>query len=226
MKKRFKKIFMSSLVATMAITSMISLSGCASKTVSGTFSLKISQNIDSEDYNQEYDEDIANKLYAGRLLGTQTSETDVTLEIKDGKYTLTKEAYMIDHKDDGFDFLLTYKGDYTDNGDGTVTLNVPTSSTRSWCISDLFAETADTFVGKMPKVEYPTKTSAREGLTKDTVTSEEDNTINYFFNTSYVNYSTDEKTGELVEAKPQTITLNKENKTIEPYGTITTYVAQ
>lgn len=226
MRKTLKRFIVTTLFATMTIAVMATLSGCASKKVSGTFTLKMSQNVDSEDYNQAYDEGIKEKLYAGTLLGTQTSETDDTLVLKDGNYTLTKEAYMIDHKTDGFDFVMEYKGSYTDNGDGTVTLEVPTSSSRSWYCSDYFVETINTFVGTMAKVEYPTKATASEGVTTETVTNDKDNTINYFFNTAYVNYSTDATSGKLVEAVPQTITLDTKSKSFAEYGTLTTYVTE
>ena len=217
MRKKLKRFITTLLFATMTFAVMVNLAGCSPKEVSGTFSLKMSQNLDSENHNQAYDEGIKDKIYAGTLLGTQTSQTDDTLELKDGKYTLTKEAYMIDHREDGFNFVLVYKGEFKDNKDGTVTLAVPTSATRLWYCSDLFITTMDTYVGKMPKLEYPTKKTASEGLAKTTVTSDQDKTINYFFNTCYVNYFLD-ASSKLVEAQPQTVTIDTKNKTLAEYG--------
>ena len=64
----------------------------------GTYTITMTEDLDSEHYNEYYANNIMSCLYGGMLLSTQTTTTVVTLELdkENGTYKLIKDAYMGD----------------------------------------------------------------------------------------------------------------------------------
>ena len=108
----------------------------------------MSSDLDSEYYDEYFEQNASSCLYGGMLLSTQTPNTyvDLTLDPETSTYKLEKDAFMYSngvggtHADtDGFEFYLTFEGEYVANEDGTYELKVPTKATRYWFIVQLFA---------------------------------------------------------------------------------------
>ena len=147
----------------------------------GTYTITMTEDLDSENYNEYYANNIMSCLYGGMLLSTQTTTTVVTLELdkENGTYKLIKDAYMGDMfggtATDGFEFYLTFEGTYTDNHDGTIVLNAPTSGTRYWFIVDLFVAYFDQMAGM--GLNYPGCAKPSDALTVDKVYSETEQAV-------------------------------------------------
>ncbi len=169
----------------------------------GTYSITMTEDLDSENYNEYYANNINNCLYGGMLLSTQTTTTIVTLELNKeaGTYKLIKDAYMGDQFGgtalDGFEFYLTFEGTYTDNHDGTVVLNAPTSGTRYWFIVDLFAAYFDQ-LGAMMGLNYPGCAKPSDAITVERVYSETEQAVDADGNLMWTDEQQTDENGNLL----------------------------
>lgn len=120
------------LALTMAGMMLVSLAGCGSGSSGAkTYTISYNSNFNAAempDY-QFMRENNVFIMYDARIYD------DITLELNGDTYTLTAESYTSDgenryEKGDGNDIAMSVKtvasGSYTDNGDGTVTIDTPT----------------------------------------------------------------------------------------------------
>lgn len=121
------------LALTMTGLMLVSLAGCgAGSSEAKTYTVSYNSNFNAAempDY-QFMKQNNASIMYDARIYD------DITLELSGDTYTLTAESYTSDgesryQKGDGNDIAMSIKtvasGSYTDNGDGTVTIDTPTA---------------------------------------------------------------------------------------------------
>ncbi len=171
----------------------------------GTYALIMTDDLDSENYNEYYANNTASCLYAGMLLSTQGTVTSVTLELdKDnGTYKLIKNAHTADLPgggtstgEAGAEFYLTFEGTYTDNHDGTIVLNTPIAGTRHWVMDDLFATYFDqmTFMG----TSYPGFAKPSDAITAEKVYSETEQAVDADGNLLWTDEQVTDENGNLL----------------------------
>lgn len=135
-KQRFAKEnaqMKKTLALTMTGLMMVALAGCgASSSEAKTYTVSYNSNFNAAEM-PDYQFMKANNafiMYDARIYD------DITLELSGDTYTLTAESYTSDgenrfEKGDGNDIAMSVKtvasGSYTDNGDGTVTIDTPTA---------------------------------------------------------------------------------------------------
>ena len=121
------------LALTMTGLMLVSLAGCgAGSTETKTYTVSYNSNFNAAEM-PDYQFMKANNafiMYDARIYD------DITLELSGDAYTLTAESYTSDgenryQKGDGNEIAMSIKtvasGSYTDNGDGTVTIDTPTA---------------------------------------------------------------------------------------------------
>lgn len=105
--------------------------------------------LDSDDYDEEFANNVSKFIYAGTLLNNENPNlfVDLTLDPETMTYKLEKDTFRNEpvskgktvEEVDGFEFYVTFEGEYVDNEDGSYVLQVPTKATRYWFVSQLFA---------------------------------------------------------------------------------------
>lgn len=121
------------LALTMTGLMLVSLAGCgAGSAKTKTYTVSYNSNFNAAEM-PDYQFMKANNafiMYDARIYD------DITLELSGDAYTLTAESYTSDgenryQKGDGNEIAMSIKtvasGSYTDNGDGTVTIDTPTA---------------------------------------------------------------------------------------------------
>lgn len=120
------------LALAMAGMMLATMVACGGKSDSKTYTVSYNSNFNAAempDY-QFMKSNNAFIMYDARIYD------DITLELSGDTYTLTAESYTSDGENrykegDGNDIAMSVKtvasGSYTDNGDGTVTIDTPTS---------------------------------------------------------------------------------------------------